>query len=78
MTAPQDNPTGAGKTAKPDISSDEVDALLDGEKAAAPDGTPRPYDLIAHDKIVRGRLPATDLYHIMSWISAGAANRSDL
>lgn len=60
MTAPQDNPTGAGKTAKPDISSDEVDALLDGEKAAAPDGTPRPYDLIAHDKIVRGRLPVLD------------------
>ena len=49
----------------PDISNDEVEALLENEKVgeATPDlpaGTPRPYDLVARDKIVRGRMPVLD------------------
>jgi flagellar motor switch protein FliM len=43
------------------ITGAEVDALLDkGEDAGAADGTPRPYDLVAQDRIVRGRMPVLD------------------
>jgi flagellar motor switch protein FliM len=48
---------------RPDISNDEVEALLSKEKigtAHAPSGEPRPYDLVARDKIVRGRMPMLD------------------
>jgi flagellar motor switch protein FliM len=48
--------------ARADISADEVDALLakNTASAAAPPGVPQPYDLVAHDRIVRGRMPALD------------------
>lgn len=42
-----------------DITSDEVDALLDKTKGVPP-GTVQPYDLVARDRIVRGRMPALD------------------
>jgi flagellar motor switch protein FliM len=45
-----------------DITGDEVDALLakgkQGADAAA--GVPQPYDLVARDRIVRGRMPVLD------------------
>jgi flagellar motor switch protein FliM len=52
----------AGVPPGADITNDEVEALLDKSKAAAavPPGTPQPYDLVAHDRIVRGRMPALD------------------
>src|SRR5690606_30528437 len=38
-----------------------VDALLVGGKTAdTPAGVPQPYDLVARDKIVRGRMPVLD------------------
>jgi len=45
---------------RPNISNAEVDALLDKGKAGAASGTPQPYDLVARDKIVRGRMPVLD------------------
>jgi len=58
----------AGETgAKPDISDEEVDALLEnvesGEGSAGMARSPggvQPYNLIAPDKISRGRMPALD------------------
>ena len=55
---PNQNPPAAG--ARADITSAEVDALLDKNKDAAASGTPQPYDLVARDKIVRGRMPVLD------------------
>ncbi|HET8699790.1 MAG TPA: FliM/FliN family flagellar motor switch protein [Gammaproteobacteria bacterium] len=52
-------PKGAAP-ARPDISSAEVEALLDKNPAAASPGTPQPFDLVARDKIVRGRMPVLD------------------
>jgi flagellar motor switch protein FliM len=49
----------APATPRADISSAEVDALLEKEKSAPP-GVPQPYDLVARDKIVRGRMPVLD------------------
>jgi flagellar motor switch protein FliM len=45
-----------------DISGAEVEALLEQGSAAAavPAGTPQPYDLVARDRIVRGRMPVLD------------------
>jgi flagellar motor switch protein FliM len=44
-----------------DITGEEVDALLVKSKAAdAPAGLPQPYDLVARDRIVRGRMPVLD------------------
>jgi flagellar motor switch protein FliM len=61
---PNQNPPAAGASAAPgarsDITSAEVDALLDKNKGAVPSGTPQPYDLVARDKIVRGRMPVLD------------------
>jgi flagellar motor switch protein FliM len=58
------NPPAAAPSAavgaRADITSAEVDALLDKNKDAAPSGTPQPYDLVARDKIVRGRMPVLD------------------
>lgn len=48
--------------ARPDISNAELDALLQKNGAAekpAP-GTVQPYDLVASEKVVRGRMPALD------------------
>ena len=42
------------------ISGDEVDALLVKNAAAAPAGVPQVYDLVARDRIVRGRMPVLD------------------
>ena len=44
-----------------DITGEEVDALLvKGRTSGAPPGTPQPYDLVARDRIVRGRMPVLD------------------
>jgi len=55
----ESTPTGAKR---PDISNAEVEALLakGKEGAAAQPGVPQPYDLVARDRIVRGRMPALD------------------
>lgn len=43
------------------ISGEEVDALLvKSNAAAAPAGVPQPCDLVARDRIVRGRMPVLD------------------
>ena len=58
--AAQAQPGGEGRA---DISDEEVDALLETEKdagAAAGRGIVVPYDLVARDKIVRGRMPVLD------------------
>jgi len=61
---PNQNPPVAGPSAaagaRADITSAEVDALLDKNKEAAASGTPQPCDLVARDKIVRGRMPVLD------------------
>jgi flagellar motor switch protein FliM len=49
----------AGVPPNADITNDEVEALLDKGKAIPP-GVPQPYDLVARDRIVRGRMPALD------------------
>ncbi len=60
-TAPPAAGTSAAAGVRSDITSAEVDALLDKNKdAAVPSGTPQPYDLVARDKIVRGRMPVLD------------------
>jgi flagellar motor switch protein FliM len=52
------------------VSGEEVDALLDkgASQASAPAGTPQPYDLIASDRIVRGRMPVLDRLN-ERWVS---------
>lgn len=45
---------------RPDISNAEVEALLDKNAEAPAPGTPQPYDLVARDRIVRGRMPVLD------------------
>jgi hypothetical protein len=55
-TPPAAQSAAAG--ARADITSAEVDALLDKNKDAAPSGTPQPYDLVARDKIVTGSTSA--------------------
>ena len=46
---------------RPNISNAEVEALLEPtEGGAMPPGVPQPYDLVARDRIVRGRMPALD------------------
>jgi flagellar motor switch protein FliM len=59
MAADSPKPAAAPRA---DISSAEVDALLDKNAAgaAAAAGTPQPYDLVARDRIVRGRMPVLD------------------
>jgi flagellar motor switch protein FliM len=56
-----ESPTAGAQ--RPDISNAEVEALLakgpQGGAAATP-GVPQPYDLVARDRIVRGRMPALD------------------
>ena len=55
-----DSPSAAEPRA--DISGDEVDALLDKAQPQGdgPPGVPQPYDLVARDRIVRGRMPVLD------------------
>lgn len=59
-----ETPNESAASARPDISSAEVEALLEKDKSAAAagasPGTPRAYDLVARDKIVRGRMPVLD------------------
>ena len=54
------NPPAAGKPVRPDISNAEVEALLDKGRAAPAPGVPQPFDLVADDRIVRGRMPTLD------------------
>ncbi|HUQ52961.1 MAG TPA: FliM/FliN family flagellar motor switch protein [Gammaproteobacteria bacterium] len=55
-----DSPKAAAAP-RADITGAEVDALLVKDSAAAaPAGTPQPYDLVARDRIVRGRMPVLD------------------
>src|SRR5690606_24211561 len=61
-------PAGSA-SADPDLSRDEVDALLDKSGAAESPGTPRPYDLAAPDRIVRGRMPVLDRLN-ERWVGA--------
>jgi flagellar motor switch protein FliM len=78
---PKTNPPAAGNgapTGRPDISSAEVDALLEKDKnAAASPGTPQPYDLVARDKIVRGRMPVLDRLN-ERWVSEFQRKLTDL
>jgi flagellar motor switch protein FliM len=53
--------TQAAAGPRADITGAEVDALLVKNNAGdAPAGTPQPYDLVARDRIVRGRMPVLD------------------
>jgi flagellar motor switch protein FliM len=69
-----EDPKAADASMNPDISDDEVEALLEkvdsGEVPAAEfsNGVAKPYDLVAPDKIVRGRLPALDRIN-ERWVS---------
>jgi flagellar motor switch protein FliM len=67
-----------------DVSSEEVDALLDSVGSsggsAAPDlpkGVARPYDLVAREKIVRSRMPVLDRIN-ERWVGEFQRNLSDL
>ncbi len=63
-----EEPQGA---ANPDISDEEVDALLEKDKngqAEGGRGIVKPFDLVAPDKIVRGRMPVLDRIH-ERWVS---------
>jgi flagellar motor switch protein FliM len=67
LDEPIGDPEGLdGPIGRPDISDDEVEALLEkadsGQLPPADEGkgVAKPYDLVAPDKIVRGRMPALD------------------
>ncbi len=51
-----------GQPPRADITGEEVEALLvnNGGAAKGSPGTPQPYDLVARDRIVRGRMPVLD------------------
>jgi flagellar motor switch protein FliM len=70
---------GAPAAQRPDISNAEVDALLDKGKdgAAIAPGTPQPYDLVARDKIVRGRMPVLDRLN-ERWVTEFQRKLTDL
>jgi flagellar motor switch protein FliM len=52
---------GGDAPPRPDISSAEVEALLDkGKPAIAGSSIPEAFDLVARDRIVRGRMPVLD------------------
>src|SRR5262249_29249796 len=70
---------GAPAAQRPDISSAEVEALLDKGKdgAAIAPGTPQPYDLVARDKIVRGRMPVLDRLN-ERWVTEFQRKLTDL
>jgi len=78
---PKESTPAAGETvaagARPDITSAEVDALLDKNKDAAPSGMPQPYDLVARDKIVRGRMPVLDRLN-ERWVTEFQRKLTDL
>ena len=59
----------SAEESKPDISDQEVDALLDKEGAAAAPGEVRDFDLVAPDQIVRGRMPTLDRIN-ERWVGA--------
>jgi flagellar motor switch protein FliM len=52
--------TTPAESERNDISSAEVEALLKKDGDGAAPGVPQPYDLVAQDRIVRGRMPALD------------------
>ena len=78
---PNPTPPAAGPSAaagaRADITSAEVDALLEKKDAAVPAGTPQPYDLVARDKIVRGRMPVLDRLN-ERWVSDFQRKLTDL
>src|SRR4051812_45772206 len=75
--APQAAPK-SGASARPDISSAEVEALLERNGSPpAPPGTPQPYDLVARDKIVRGRMPVLDRLN-ERWVAEFERKLADL
>jgi flagellar motor switch protein FliM len=58
MTPATDN---SAADVRPDLSQEEVEALLEnGVETTPARGEARSYDLIAHEKIVRGRMPMLD------------------
>jgi flagellar motor switch protein FliM len=59
-----------------DITGAEVDALL-VKNNADPPGTPQPYDLVARDRIVRGRMPVLDRLN-ERWVSEFERKLGDL
>jgi len=64
--AQEQNPSADPRAA---ISSAEVEALLEKDKrSAGAAGAPQPYDLVARDKIVRGRMPVLDRLN-ERWVS---------
>ncbi len=77
-TVPPADGQSAVAGARADITSAEVDALLDKNKdAAVPAGTPQPYDLVARDKIVRGRMPVLDRLN-ERWVTEFQRKLTDL
>ena len=54
-------------TPRADITGAEVDALL-VKTESAPSSAPQPYDLVARDRIVRGRMPVLDRLN-ERWVS---------
>lgn len=78
---PNQTPPAAGPSAaagaRSDITSAEVDALLDKKDAAVPAGTPQSYDLVARDKIVRGRMPVLDRLN-ERWVTEFQRKLTDL
>jgi flagellar motor switch protein FliM len=78
---PNPTPPAAGPSAaagaRADITSAEVDALLEKKDTAVPAGTPQPYDLVARDKIVRGRMPVLDRLN-ERWVSDFQRKLTDL
>ena len=69
--------TSAPSAQRPNISSAEVEALLDKNRDGAASGTPQPYDLVARDKIVRGRMPVLDRLN-ERWVTEFQRKLTDL
>ena len=62
-----------------EITDDEVEALLDKNAAngGGNDGTPQSYDLVARDRIVRGRMPTLDRLN-ERWVTEFQRKLADL
>ena len=74
------NPTTADAKPRADITNAEVEALLDNGaagQAAAARGEPQPYDLVARDRIVRGRMPVLDRLN-ERWVTEFQRKLTDL
>jgi flagellar motor switch protein FliM len=71
--------TTPNTNAREDISNAEVEALLEKSSngTPAPPGVPQPYDLVAQDRIVRGRMPALDRLN-ERWVTEFQRNLGEL